>query len=516
MTSLTEKISRNSLFTFCAHIFRIAVGFVLLPYIVATIGKERFGLWVIVAAATQYCGLFDLGLSSPFSKYIAEYFSKSDEERLNQVVNTGLLFYVLFGVAAVTLFSLAGDRLLGLFRFSPSLHDDALFVLRIGILIFVLEQAVACVTSILRGLQRIDLQRKVQMGYTVVNAIGTVLVLRMGYGIRGLLLNDLICFMFSASVEIWLCFRIFPRLRIGMRYCTGEMFLRLLRFGARIQTSRFSTLIALQFDKFLIGHSLLVAQVAYYDIGAKIPLALRQFALLIFPILVPAFSEMSVSRSRTQLYGYTLGVTKLCACVLMPAMAFSVVGSQRIIEVWMGGGYGLSARIMQILSVGYLVNTLLLTLTAAMQGVGRPHYQMWSSLIYAMLNIALSLAMLRVLGICGPPLGTSLAMLLAPAYFLFATHRFYFRQPILPALRAILVTPLVSSILAAAPIVTCNVFLLPAPSCASRLSNAALLALQGAIFASCYLLLLKRIGYFSRGEKDAILRAFPAARLFLE
>jgi len=258
MTTLAEKIGRNTFYTFLSYFLKLAVAFALLPYIVATIGKERFGLWVIVAAATQYCGLFDLGLASPFSKYIAEYHSKSDHERLNQVVNTALAFYAAFGAVSFTIFCLFSNRILGFFRFSPSLYGDALFVLRLGVLIFVLEQAAACVTSVLRGLQRIDLQRTVQMGYAVVNAVGTVLVLRMGYSIRGLLVNDLVCFLLSASVEMWLCRRIFPPLRIGLRYCTREMFARLLKFGLRVQTSRFSTLIAFQFDKFLIGQYFLV------------------------------------------------------------------------------------------------------------------------------------------------------------------------------------------------------------------------------------------------------------------
>jgi O-antigen/teichoic acid export membrane protein len=354
------------------------------------------------------------------------------------------------------------------------------------------------------------------MGYTVLNALGTIVVLRKGFGIRGLLVNDLICFLLSAAVEIWFSYRIFPPLRIHLRYCSREMFSRLFQFGVRVQTSRFSTLIAFQFDKFLIGHYLLIAQVTFYDLGAKIPLALRQFALLIFPILVPAFSEMSVSRSRAALYDYALGVTKLFAFALIPVMAFVVLDSPRIIEVWMGGGYGLAARIMQILSIGYLANTLLLTLIATMQGVGRPHYQMWSSLIYATLNISLSLVLMRALGICGPPLGTSLAMLLAPAYFIVATHKFYFRQPILPGLRAILAVPLAACVLSALPLAACDIVLLPAAQLCPRLYNAVLLALQGMFFAGCYLHLVKRLGYFSREEKDAVLRTIPMARFLLE
>ena len=76
MIGLKEKIGRNTGYTFLAHFLKLAVGFALLPYIVSRIGGERFGLWVIVAVVTQYCGLADLGIAHPLSKYIAEYYAR--------------------------------------------------------------------------------------------------------------------------------------------------------------------------------------------------------------------------------------------------------------------------------------------------------------------------------------------------------------------------------------------------------------------------------------------------------
>lgn len=515
MTGLKEKIGRSTVLTFLAHFLKLAVAFVLLPYIVSTIGKERFGLWVIVVVVTQYCGLADLGIAHPLSKYIAEYYAKREPDRINQVVTTGLAFYVVFGAVVLTVVCAMSGFFLRLFAFSPALYPDALFALRIGVLIFVIELAAACVTSVLRGLQRIDVTRKVQMLYVVINAAGTVLVLWMGFGLRGLFLNDLACLCATAALEIGLSFAALPSLRIARRFLSSEMFRRLFSFGIRVQMSRFSALIGFQLDKVLIGYFLSVGLVTYYEIGAKISFALRQLPLLVFPILVPAFSELSVRRNRAEIYDFAVRLSKVLAFAAVPCTVFTIFAVPRFIEAWVGPGYGLSARVTRLLSVGYLADVLPLILYAVLQGMERPHFQMWTSTLSAAANLVLSVALIRWIGFIGAPLGTCIAMTVTSAFFVWIAHRFFFRVRALPALRRTLRAPCAASALALVPLVACDraPSLLSAPP--SRLANLGILSLQGLLFLAAYLVLARRLGHFTREEKEELGRYVPCARLLL-
>ena len=80
-----------------------ALFFILTPYIINHIGVERFGVWTIVGVLTGYLGLFDLGISTSFVKYIAEYYTHRDFEKINHVVNTGFLFYLVFSFVVIAL-----------------------------------------------------------------------------------------------------------------------------------------------------------------------------------------------------------------------------------------------------------------------------------------------------------------------------------------------------------------------------------------------------------------------------
>lgn len=515
MIGLKEKIGRNTGYTFLAHFLKLAIGFALLPYIVLTIGGERFGLWVIVAVVTQYCGLADLGIAHPLSKYIAEYYARRELVRINEVVTTGLAFYTAFGAAVFAVVCALSDHLLRLFTFSPDLYPDALFALRIGVLIFVLEHAASCVTSVLRGLQRIDVTRKIQILYLALNACGTVLVLKRGYGLRGLFLNDLLCLLVTASLEIQLSFAALPQLRIARRFLCWAMFKRLFAFGMRVQMTRFSTLIGFQLDKMLIGYFLTVGLVTFYEIGAKLSLGLRQLPLLVFPILVPAFSELSVHRSKAEIYAFAMRLTRLLSFAMVPCTVFMIFASPRFIAAWMGPGYDLSARTAQILSIGYLTDILLLALAAAMQGMERPHLQMWYSIIFAATNLVLSVTLIRVIGFIGAPLGTCIAMIVAPAYFFWAIHRLWFHVPLLPALRSMLLAPCAASALAMAPLVVLNQAPLAFLSSPSRILNLAALSAQGIFFFAAYLILARLFRYFSPDERAVIVRYLPCAGILV-
>ena len=515
MTELKEKISRNTAFTFLSHFLKIAVGFVLLPYIVSTIGRERFGLWVIVAVITQYFGLADLGIAHPLSKYIAEYYAKRDFARLNQVVSTGFAFYAAFGAVILALVYSMSGLFLRMFTFSPDLYPDALFALRIGVLIFVLELIASCITSVLRGLQRIDVTRKVQMLYVVINALGTVFVLRRGYGLRGLFVNDLASFLITSSIEIGISFAALPQLRIARRFLSAAMFKRLFSFGIRVQASRFSTLIGFQLDKVLIGYFLSVGLVTFYEIGAKVSFGLRQLSLLVFPILVPAFSEMGVHRSRGEVYAFAVRLTKILSFAAVPCTAFMIFAAPRFITAWMGPGYGLAAGVTQLLSIGYLTDILPLILYAVMQGMERPHFQMWTSFIFSASNLILSIVLIRWIGFMGAPLGTCISMIIAPAYFVWAVHRLYFHAPLMPALRSTLLKPCAASVLGLIPVVACNHAPSLLQSAPSRLMNLAVLSLQGIFFFAAYLLLARILRYFSRDEKAVIGQYVTCARLLI-
>lgn len=254
--SLSEKIIRNTIFNIVGRFWGILVALILTPYIIRHIGIERFGIWAIIGVITGYFGLLDFGIGTSFVKYISEYYAKKDYEKINQVVNTGFVFYSIFALFIITFAFFIINPLLTLFKIPAHLYNEALFVFLLGIILFGISNALSPFGAIQGGLQRMDITNKVAIVISIPSIAGTIFFLEKGYGLPGLMVNDAIILVISSVVNLIIAFRILPKLRFKPFSLSWEIFKKLSSFGYKPQVSRLAQLISFQTDKLLITYFL--------------------------------------------------------------------------------------------------------------------------------------------------------------------------------------------------------------------------------------------------------------------
>ena len=172
--SISQKIIRNTTFNIIGRFWGILVALVLTPYIIRHIGIERFGIWAIIGVLTGYFGLLDFGIGTSFVKYISEFYTKKEYEKINQVVNTGFAFYSLLAILIITLSLFIITPLLTFFKIPASLYNEALFVFLLGIILFAISNALSPFGAIQGGLQRMDITNKVAIAISIPSIAGTI------------------------------------------------------------------------------------------------------------------------------------------------------------------------------------------------------------------------------------------------------------------------------------------------------------------------------------------------------
>ncbi|MGC9070864.1 MAG: lipopolysaccharide biosynthesis protein, partial [Elusimicrobiales bacterium] len=181
--SLSQKICRNTFFNAIGRLWGILVALVLTPYIIRHIGVERYGIWALVGVITGYFGLLDFGVGTSFVKYIAEFYAKRDYEKINQVVNTGFVFYTVFAILIIVLGFLFINPLLSFFKIPPQMLNEVRFVFLLGIIIFGVSNALSPFLAVQTGLQRMDITNKISIAVSIPTVLGTVFFLEKGYGL---------------------------------------------------------------------------------------------------------------------------------------------------------------------------------------------------------------------------------------------------------------------------------------------------------------------------------------------
>src|SRR5262249_34765549 len=104
-------VARNAVCSWLSIAVNMAIGFVLMPFLVHRLREETYGLWILIASLTSYFNLFDLGVCNAVGWNIAYHRGKGDREGVNAILNTALA--ILAGVGGVVL--LATFAVLALF-----------------------------------------------------------------------------------------------------------------------------------------------------------------------------------------------------------------------------------------------------------------------------------------------------------------------------------------------------------------------------------------------------------------
>ncbi|HAH20751.1 MAG: hypothetical protein A2Y00_07320 [Omnitrophica WOR_2 bacterium GWF2_43_52] len=421
--SLSQKIIRNTFFNIIGRAWGMLVSFLLTPYIIRSLGLERFGIWAVVTILTTYYGLLDFGLGASFIKYISEFHAKNERDKINQVVNTGFILYSFLAIAIIGVSVFSRRFLLDSFNIPSYLQSEAWFVLCTGIIIFVASNAFGPFVSLQGGLQRMDISNRIAIGISLPYIVGTLFFLKNGYGLPGLMVNNCLIFVLQSVINIAVAFKIFPGLRLHSCHFSKDIAKKLLGFGFRMQLARLSGVVTAQTDKILIACFLSLSLVTFYQLGSSIVFYALSISGLFVSALMPAFSEIEARGERLKLIDAYLLTTKYLSFLVVPLFILLILSPFYIMTAWMGRGYEKSGVIIQILAAGYLANTIAQIASSVCAAIDRPQLLAAASTMIIVLNIGLSLIFVNIFGFLGVAWGTMIAVNLGTMYFFFQVNK---------------------------------------------------------------------------------------------
>jgi len=513
ITSWTRKIARNTIYNIAGQIFVMALVFILTPYIVGKLGLIRYGIWGIVSALMGYFRFFDFGLKNAFAKYIAEYNAKKETAEMMGVLNTGLVFYAAVSIVLFIIAYFFTKPLVVFLNIEPVLRVEAYRVIILGVIFFCLTIITSPFEALQHGLQRMDIFNIVVIGISVLMAAGTVFFLEAGYGLTGLMVNNIIVTLIKGTVNILIARRLLGGIRFNPRDFLPVRFYRLFAFGFKMQLTRIGTIVAHQTDKLLITYFLSLGLVGYYHLGCSVVYYLNLIPALLVSALMPAFSEMEAMGNRGKLRYVYLRCTRYVSFAVFPIFCFAILISSHFISLWMGPGYSMSANVIRILAAGWMVNALVGVGVSASMAIDKPQLMSYSAVSMAILNIGLSIFLIKRFGFFGAALGTSIAVVAGSLIFIILINKelnVSFRE-FTEHFRVFLMLSLASAPFFLAAEAASRLFSDPA----SRINQFIILVIESVIFFSAYLGGLIIIKPFETADEELLRDKFPRAYLVL-
>jgi O-antigen/teichoic acid export membrane protein len=326
--------------------------------------------------------------------------------------------------------------------------NEVSFVFTTAIFIFIVSFIFSIFGNAMVGLQKIDISKKIYIIFSIINAVGTIIVLNLGLGLKGLIINSAIIKTFSLIVHFIILHNIFPQLRLNLSYLNMETIKRFFRYGIKIQISGLAGTISFQMDKFLIGYFLNMGLISFYELGSKIASLIRHVPMLMLPAIIPAASELDALKNKKDLNKLYFRASKYLAFLSVPLTFFLIILAPLIMFIWMGGtGYDKGVLALRILGVGYFFNIITGVVTAVARGIGVPQYEMKASTFIVISNLLLSIILIIKIGFIGALIGTSLALLVGNIYYIIIFHTRHIKESIFAFIKKTYAKPIFASLI---------------------------------------------------------------------
>ena len=396
----------------------VLVGFFLWPFILHRLGEEAAGIWVLIFSITGYYGLFDLGIRSSVIRYVSKAKATNDVETASRLINTTLFSYSCIGAFTFLVTVVVSFYVDRFHSIQPEFQHTARWLLLMVGGAVSLGFPLGVSGGVLEGLQRFDVQNLTSVASTLARAALIVVALQRGCGLLMVAFITVALPLVSSIVRSVIAVRMLP-VPFGLRYVDRATFREMASYGGTTLIVIIAARLRFRSDSIIIGAFLSSADITYFNIGARIVDYAGEVVENLAQVFMPMSSHSDAQGNLERLRRIFVGGNRFCAFTIFPICAILIVLGKSVIEAWVGAKYvDKSYPVLLIL----LVSTSLMLVQAASPRVlfGMSKHRTWAmvALTEGIVNIVLSMLLVRPYGIVGDAIGTAAPLAVTTLCFL--------------------------------------------------------------------------------------------------
>jgi len=375
------------------------------------LGKEQYGEWIFIVSATSYTSLMYLGFGDTIKKFVATHHARADWAKLNQSVNMTFAFYCVMAAIVLTVAS----AICGAAPLFGRWQREALLEVRLVCLVLGLNVACGMLGSafggVLHGIQRFDLQRSVTICADLLRVSLTVLLLRAEWGLLTLAQILLIVTLAENLAYVLLAFMHVPTLSLGIRHLSKAALHECFGFSLYALIGNIACHIIYATDTIIIGLLLGAEAIVPYFIAQRFSQFIQRPLLQIGEVCMPKAGQLHARSDEAGLQDLAIRGMSMAFLLAAGVWIGALFFGDALIVTWVRESYTESHTILIVLLFSQLVSSPLGIVRSIIFGSGDARTPAIIHLVEAVLNVILSLILIKPLGILGVAVGTTIPVL---------------------------------------------------------------------------------------------------------
>jgi O-antigen/teichoic acid export membrane protein len=414
--SARASLSRNVASNFAGFGVQAITTFALTPFVLRSLGAHDYGVWSIVVGLTGYYGLFDLGLRAGLTQYLTRHLANNDHERLNRTLSTGVAALGLVGLVTIILSAAFAWYLPGHFGLPSADAQDVRWAVALAGLSISVQFFLFPFSALLPALERFDLANAIGIVTRLITAAATYAAMRTGGGLVALSVVLAVTTSLDYAWRTVVALRLVPQARVKLRLASFASLRELFSYGAWNVTIGAGIRLISYTDSLVIGAVLGASAVATFAIAGSLVNYFADSIVAITQVFFPAMTRLDAQKDADGLRRLYVTGSRLTLIIASTGTTLIVLFAGDFLRLWVGSGLGnevgRTTLVLHILIIAaacsawqrigcqVLLATRQVPLVARLFGAE------------AILNLLLSVLLVRRFGLMGVALGTLVPSLL--------------------------------------------------------------------------------------------------------
>jgi O-antigen/teichoic acid export membrane protein len=392
----------------------ILIPIFITPYILNGLGKDQYGLWVLLNSIIIYFSLSSFGFTTTMLREISSCLN--NHEKISKIVSVTFYSFVVFSLLVFLFFILIYLNFDALFKIDDNLVEMAKGVFFITFLIFIFSFFASIYDNILFASNKLYIKNLLDIAKNILIAISSVLVVYLEYTIYEIALAS-----FFITLLYLICVVLFSRK--GVFYTISwdnfdlNIFKNMIRPSLHYFILSIAGLIIFNSDNIIIGAFISLSAVAVYSIGYKVVDTVQKLIFKIVDIFMPNIAVLYEKKEYETILKFHNKLMVISILFSIPIYLLLYFLNQWLLTLWVGSENVIEQEIMTIFILFSFVHVWVHVSAVFVAALGIHRETSYIALVEAFLNILLSIIFAEFYGLMGIALGTLIAHLLTSAWF---------------------------------------------------------------------------------------------------
>lgn len=400
-------IAKNSVANLIRFAVSVLAAALLPPFLTRRLSHDMYAAWVLILQLSAYAAIFELGLQTAISKFVAQHHATDDHEGTSSVVSTAtalLIGSAALALAAVVILVWQVPHLFA--QLTPALVHQV----RLGILLVGGATALALPTTALassfQGVQRYSIPMVIGGASQLLSTLAILIAVFRHGSLIVMGACVAVITLTAGLVQIVAWRKYLAHIRITVSGVTRRMTRTILAYCASMSVWTFAMLLVSGLDTVIVGH-FDFKQTGFYAVAASLTNFVILTAGAVFGPLLPAASQLAAVGDRAGVASLTLRSTRFCAVLLVVTGLPLLLYGEPILSLWVGPDYARNSILfLEILTIANMIRLCALPYSLIVLGNGRQRDGWIAAIGEGVINLTASIALAYRFGAIGVAMGT--------------------------------------------------------------------------------------------------------------